>query len=468
MFLQGITKFYTRHPTPPSNARRFGNDHHVRTRIIFLVTSPLRTSSDLLIMDTKRRVVITGMGVVSPNGIGRAAFTEAILEGRSGVRRISRFDPTGLSVQIAGEVPDFDEMAWMDKKERRHVSRVLPLAIAAAAEALADSSLDPAQLSIDQLRRFGVIIGSGGGSQEFTEEQYDLFFHDKQRQMSVHCVPTTVMGTLASDLSIRFGLRGPSHVVTTGCTSSTDAVSYATRQIQSGRADMILSGGADSPIALGIVKGFILMKIMTSSWNHAPEKGSRPFSVDRDGFVLAEGSWMFILEEYEHARFRGAHMLAEIAGYGSTCEAFHRVRLQECGEEPARAIGLAMREAGVGAADIQYVNLHGTSTELNDRIETRALKLALGEERAHRVPMSALKSQIGHPQGACGAAGIASTIVAMQTGRIPPTINLETPDPACDLDYVPRPGRTAAIEHAVANCIAFGSKNSALVLRKVT
>jgi 3-oxoacyl-[acyl-carrier-protein] synthase II len=415
---------------------------------------------------TKRRVVITGMGVVSPNGIGRKAFTEAILAGRSGVRRISRFDASQLSVQIAGEVSGFDELAWMEKKELRHVSRVLPLAIAAATEALNESGIDPAKLSLDQLRRFGVIIGSGGGSQDFTEHQYDLFFHDKQRQMSVHCVPTTVMGTLSSDLSIRFNLRGPSHVVTTGCTSSTDALSYAMRQIQSGRVDLVLGGGADSPIALGIVKGFILMKIMTSSWNHAPEKGSRPFSADRDGFVLAEGSWMFILEEYEHAKARGARMLAEIVGYGSTCEAFHRVRLQECGEEPARAIGIAMQEAGIGPQDVHYVNLHGTSTQLNDRIETRALKLALGEDRAHQVPMSALKSQIGHPQGACGAAGLAATIIAMHTGQLPPTLNLETPAPDCDLDYVPHPGRQAQVEHAIANCIAFGSKNSALVLRR--
>ncbi len=415
---------------------------------------------------TKRRVVITGMGVVSPNGIGRKAFTEAILEGRSGVRRISRFDASHLSVQIAGEVTGFDELAWMEKKELRHVSRVLPLAIAAATEALNESGIDPAKLSLDQLRRFGVIIGSGGGSQDFTEHQYDLFFHDKHRQMSVHCVPTTVMGTLSSDLSIRFNLRGPSHVVTTGCTSSTDAISYAMRQIQSGRVDLVLGGGADSPIALGILKGFILMKIMTSSWNHAPEKGSRPFSADRDGFVLAEGSWMFILEEYEHAKARGARMLAEIVGYGSTCEAFHRVRLQECGEEPARAIGIAMQEAGIGPQDVHYVNLHGTSTQLNDRIETRALKLALGEDRAHQVPMSALKSQIGHPQGACGAAGVAAIIIAMHTGQLPPTLNLETPAPDCDLDYVPHPGRKAQVEHAIANCIAFGSKNSALVLRR--
>ncbi len=414
----------------------------------------------------RRRVVITGMGVVSPNGIGNASFSEAILAGRSGVRRISRFDAAEIPVQIAGEVRDFDELAWVEKRERKHVSRVLPLALAAGSEALREAGLDQDSLRLEEKRRFGVILGSGGGSQEFTEEQYRLFFHQEYKKMSLFCVPTGVMGTLSSDLSVRFGLLGASHMVTTGCTSSTDALGYSVRQIQAGRLDMALSGGADAPIALGIVKGFILMKILTDSWNDAPERGSRPFSVNRDGFVLAEGAWMFVLEEYEHARARGAQMLAEIRGYGSTCEAFHRVRLQECGEEPARAIGLAMAEAGIAASDVNYVNLHGTSTQLNDRIETRALKLVLGA-RAGDVPMSALKSQIGHPQGACGAAGVAATIVAMRSGRIPPTINLETPDPECDLDYVPDTGRQRAVEHAVCNCIAFGSKNSALVLRNV-
>jgi 3-oxoacyl-[acyl-carrier-protein] synthase II len=414
----------------------------------------------------KKRVIITGMGTVSPNGIGNSQFSDAILSGKSGVGRISRFDASEIQVQIAGEVRGFDELAWVDKRERKHVSRVLPLALAAATEALHTAGIEPDRLSLADKRRIGVILGSGGGSQEFTEEQYRLFFQQKYKQMSLFCVPTGVMGTLSSELSVRFGLRGPSHVITTGCTSSTDALGYAMRQIQSGRIDMALVGGADAPIALGIVKGFILMKIMTDSWNESPERASRPFSVDRDGFVLAEGSWMFVIEEYEHARARGAVMLGEICGYGSTCEAYHRVRLQECGEEPARAIGLAMKEAGIAAGDVHYVNLHGTSTQLNDRIETRALKLALGE-RAREVPMSALKSQIGHPQGACGAAGLAATLVAMQCNQIPPTINLENADPDCDLDYVPDVGRKKNIEHAICNCIAFGSKNSALVLRSV-
>jgi 3-oxoacyl-[acyl-carrier-protein] synthase II len=406
------------------------------------------------------------MGAVSPNGLGRERFAEAILAGRSGVGRITHFDPSEIPVQIAGEVSGFDELAWVEKRERKHVSRVLPLALAAANEALGQAGVEVDSLTLEERQRFGVILGSGGGSQEFTEEQYRLFFHQQYRQMSLFCVPTGVMGTLSSDVSIRFGLRGPSHVITTGCTSSTDAMGYSVREIQSGRADTILTGGADAPIALGIVKGFILMKILTDSWNEAPEKGSRPFSVNRDGFVLAEGAWMFVLEEYEHARARGADILAEVAGYGSTCEAFHRVRLKECGEEPARAIRIAMQQAGIAARNVHYVNLHGTSTQLNDRIETQALKLALGDQ-ARGVPMSALKSQIGHPQGACGAAGVAATIVAMKHGQIAPTINLDSPDPECDLDYVPEAGRRVSIEHAICNCIAFGSKNSALVLRNV-
>ena len=414
----------------------------------------------------KRRCVITGMGVVSPNGIGTAAFREAALAGKSGVRRISRFDPSEIQVQIAGEVSDFDELAWVDKKERKHVSRVLPIALCAASEALTNAGVDCSSLPLKDRQRFGVIIGSGGGSQEFTEEQYRLFFHQQYSKMSLFCVPTGVMGSLSSDLNVRFGLRGPSHVITTGCTSSTDAMAYAMRQIQSGRLDWVLTGGADAPISLGTVKGFILMRILTDRWNDEPEKGSRPFSVDRDGFVVAEGSWMFVLEDHEHAKARGARILAEVAGYGSTCEAYHRVRLMECGEEPARAIELAMKSAGIGPEDVDYVNLHGTSTQLNDRIETRALKLALGSERARQVPMSALKSQIGHPQGACGAAGLAATLIAMHAEQIPPTLNLQNPDPECDLDYVPDPGRRKKIEHAVCNCIAFGSKNSALVLRR--
>jgi 3-oxoacyl-[acyl-carrier-protein] synthase II len=413
-----------------------------------------------------KRAVITGIGVVSPNGIGKTAFCRAVLGGKSGVKHITSVDPTELPVKIAGEVQDFNELDWMEARERKHVSRVVPLAIAASTEALADSGIDYTKLSLDQQREIGVVLGTGGGAQDFTEHQYDLYYRGHIKQVSLFTIPSGTAGTISSEVSMRFGLRGMSHVITTGCTSSTDAIGHALRQVQLGTLPVMLVGGVDAPLAWGIIKAFSLMKIMTESWNHAPERGSRPFNVDRDGFVLAEGAWMFVVEEYDRARARGARIYAEIAGYGSTCEAFHRVRLQECGEEPARAIQLAMQEARTSADDMHYVNLHGTSTQLNDRIETRALKLALGD-RAYQVPMSALKSQIGHPQGACGAAGVAATLIAMQHNLLPPTINLEKPDPDCDLDYVPEAGRKAEIEHAICNCIAFGSKNSALVLRRV-
>ena len=413
-----------------------------------------------------KRAVVTGLGVVSPNGIGKAAFCKAILAGQSGVKQITRFDTSELPVKIAGEIQDFNELDWMEARERKHVSRAVPLALAAATEALTDADIDAAKLSLNEQREIGVVLGTGGGAQDFTEHQYDLYYKGKIKQVSLFTIPSGTAGTLSSEVSMRFGLRGMSHVITTGCTSSTDAIGHALRQVQLGTQPVMLVGGVDAPLAWGIMKAFTLMKIMTESWNQEPERGSRPFSQDRDGFVVAEGAWLLVVEEYDHARSRGAHIYAEVTGYGSTCEAFHRVRLQECGEEPARAIQLAMQEAKVSPEDIQYVNLHGTSTQLNDRIETRALKLALGDH-AYKVPMSALKSQIGHPQGACGAAGVAATLVSMEHNLLSPTINLEQPDPNCDLDYVPAPNRKAQIEHAICNCIAFGSKNSALVLRRI-
>lgn len=412
-----------------------------------------------------RRVAITGMGVVSPNGIGKIEFCRALLAGKSGVKRISRFDPSALPVQIAGEIPEFDEPAWIDAKERKHVSRVVPLCYAASSEAIKDAGIDPVSLTMEQKREIGVILGSGGGAQEFSEEQYRLWHSGHVKQVSLFCIPSGTMGTLSSEISMRFGFRGYSHVITTGCTSSTDAIGYAADHIRAGVQPIFLVGGADAPITPGIIKGYSLLRALTQSWNHAPERASRPFSADRDGFVLAEGSWMFVLEDYEHAQARGARIYAELAGYASTCEAFHRVRMSESPDEPARAIRLALEEARLSPQDVQYVNLHGTSTPLNDRVETRALKLALGDH-ALKVPMSGLKSQIGHAQGACGAAGVAATLIAMEHSALPPTINLDAADPECDLDYVPQAGRKASIEHAVCNCVGFGSKNSAIVLRK--
>ena len=412
-----------------------------------------------------RRVVITGMGAVSPNGIGTEAFWCATRKGLSGVAAITRFDTSGMAVRVAGEVNDFREEVYVTAKDRPHTSRATPLAIAAVTEALQWAGLDTAAMDRDQLRGIGVIVGSGGGSVEFTEEQYRLYHSGNWRQCSVYVVPSSTMGTLASEISMKFGLRGASHVITTGCTSSTDALGYAFQTIRAGGGvDTIVAGGVDAPIAPLIMRGFMAMRIMSQSWNDEPERASRPFSRDRGGFVIAEGAWFFVLEEREKALARGATILGEIAGYGSTCEAYHRVRLEECGEEPARAISLALEQAEVSPEAVNYLSYHGTATELNDRIETRAVKLAFGKH-AYKLPGSSLKSLIGHPQGACGAAGVAATLMAMRDGVLPPTANVEVPDPECDLDYITETGRSAGIEYAVANCIAFGSKNSALVLK---
>ena len=414
-----------------------------------------------------RRVVITGIGAVSPNGIGRERFWEATRNGLSGVRRITRFDPSGFVVQVAGEVPDeFDEKKYVEIKDRPHVSRAVPLAAASVAEALEDAGVDWKGMNRDELRQVGVIVGSGGGSQDFTEEQYRLYYGGHLKQCSVYTIPTGTIGTLASEVSMRFGFRGLSHIISTGCTSSTDAMGYAFHHIQRGSLNMMIAGGVDSPLAPLILRGFQLMRIMSTRWNHEPQRASRPFSRDRDGFVIAEGSWFFVMEEMEQAKARGAHIYGEVAGYGSTCEAYHRVRLEECGEEPARAIGMALDEAGVAPGDVQYISYHGTSTELNDRIETRAVKLAF-DGHAYKLPGSAIKSLIGHPQGACGAAGVAATLLAMRDGVAHPTLNVDEPDPDCDLDYIQNTPRKLDIEHAVCNCIAFGSKNSAMVLRRV-
>ncbi len=413
-----------------------------------------------------RRVVITGMGCVTPIGIGREAFWHGLETGASGVRCIEEFDVSKSPVKIAAFVQDFDWQSQLNIKDRKHVARTVPLALAAAREALGDAGIDPESLSLEQKRAFGVEIGTGGGGLAFTEKQYSYWYIGPETQASVYVIPSSTHGGLSSELSMAFGLRGLSHVVSTGCTSSTDAIFYAAQHIATGRQDTMIAGGVDAPLAPGILAGFNVMTVLTNKWNDEPHRASRPFSANRSGMVLGEGSWMYILESYESAVERGAQIYAEITGYASTCDAYHRVRLEDTGTEPARAMSLALADANRTAEDIDYVNLHGTSTVLNDRIETNAVKVALGS-RSTTIPMSATKSQVGHPQGASGAAGIGSALFAMTTGTIAPTINLDTPDPDCDLDYVPNVARKHDVNIALCNCIGFGSKNSALVLEKI-
>jgi 3-oxoacyl-[acyl-carrier-protein] synthase II len=412
------------------------------------------------------RIVISGFGCLTPLGNSREELWDGFRHARSGIARIGAFDPTEFTVQIAGEVRGIDPFETLHPRDRQHVSRTTALTVVAAKQAIEDANLDTAALDQEQRRRIGVVIGSGGGGLSFTERQYQYWYRGEPKKASVYTIPTSTIGGLSSEISMAFGFQGPSHVISTGCTSSSDALFYACENIITGRADTVITGGADAPLAPGILAAFALMRVLTESWNKEPQAASRPFSADRDGFVLGEGAWIYVVEREETARQRGAPIYAEVLGYGSTCDAHHRVRPDESGIEPGRAMEIAMADAGITPADVDYVNLHGTSTVLNDRIETRALKLCFGD-RASAIPMSATKSMIGHPQGASGAAAISAILFAMRSGLIPPTLNLQKADPECDLDYVPLKPRPASVRIALANCIGFGSKNSALVLRSV-
>jgi 3-oxoacyl-[acyl-carrier-protein] synthase II len=416
-------------------------------------------------MSDRRRVVVTGIGVVSPNGVGRENFAAACRTGRSGIRPL-QIDLTKLRSTVAGIAVDFDPTAVMTTPELRRVPRMIPMALAASSEALTQAKLDADQFrgDIDSARRIGVALGTGGGGLAFIEDQYrDFFIHGTG---SLYSITAGTHGNLSSELSIAFGLRGPSHVLSTGCTSSTDAIGHAMMQIRAGIVPMMLAGGADSPISRGILTTFERMRVISTRRWDDPARASRPFSVDRDGFILGEGAWMFVLEDAEHAAHRGATVLAELTGYGSTCDAYHRVQIAPDVEEPVRAMKLAMADAETSPDTIDYINLHGTGTILNDRLETAAVRKCFGEH-ADRIPCSSTKSMIGHAQGACGAAGLAATILSMRDGMLHPTINLDQHDGDCDLDYVSTGPRPASIDTALCNCIAFGSKNSAIVLRKL-
>ncbi|MDQ3749766.1 MAG: beta-ketoacyl-[acyl-carrier-protein] synthase family protein [Acidobacteriota bacterium] len=413
-----------------------------------------------------RRVVITGFGCVTPIGIGREVFWKALRNGESGVGRIESFDVSESKVKIAAEVKNFDWEAELDPKDRKHVARTVPLALAAAREAVKDAEIKTDKLTLTERQNFGVILGTGGGGLAFTEKQYRYWFTGEEKKASIYTIPASTHGGLSSELSMVFGLHGLSHIVSTGCTSSTDAIAYAAQHIALGKQDFMLTGGVDAPLALGILKAFNVMTVLTNEWNDEPNRASRPFSKDRSGIVLGEGAWIFVLENLESAQKRDAKIYAEIKGYGSTCDAYHRVRLEENGVEPARAMSLAMEDAGVLPETVDYVNLHGTSTQLNDKIETLSIKNAFGEH-AYKLTTSATKSQIGHPQGASGAAGIGATLLALNENIIAPTINLDSVDEDCDLDYTPNTAHeNAAVKIALCNCIGFGSKNSAVVLEK--
>ena len=406
--------------------------------------------------------MVTGIGAVTPAGVGRELFAAALREGRSTVGRLSQFELNGLPCRVAAEVTGFDPGTVMDAKDLKRVSRATPMGIAATQEALEDAGLaGPAES--DTRRALGIVIGSGAGGIEFGERQYRHYFAGDYGRISPYSISTSFVGSLSSEISIALGLSGMSHVVSTGCTSSTDAIGYGLDMIRSGRVDILLTGGVEACITPALMTGFCRMKVVSTGFNDEPHRASRPFDRSRDGFVIGEGSWMMLLEERERALARGATIYAEVAGYGSTCDAYHRVALCPDGVQPARAIRLALDDAEVPVEAVDYVNLHGTATRINDEVETRVIRKVFGSH-AERLPVSATKSMFGHPQGACGAMGVAATALAMRGGFIPPTINLDDPDDGLDLDYVPHESRSVEAQSAVCNCIGFGSKNSSLVL----
>jgi 3-oxoacyl-[acyl-carrier-protein] synthase II len=420
------------------------------------------------------RVAITGIGVVSPYGVGRDRFWRHVSHGCSGTRAIVDFDASPFPCAVAAPVPAvsiddavvISERASQARTDRagrpdpRRYSKASLIAVIAASEAWVDAGLRIGEPGA------GVIVGSGAGGIEVAERQYAEFFRPKQdgwKKITPYAIPISIVGMISSEISIALELHGISHVVSTGCTSSTDAISYAASLIRAGEAEILLSGGADACVTPGMIFGFSKMRAVSTHYNDQPAAASRPFDAGRDGFVLGEGAWMMVLEREDRARARGATVYATIDGYGSTCDAYHRVQMDPDGEQIVRAMTLAIQRSGYAIEEIGYVNFHGTSTVLNDAVEVKCVRQLFGP-RAGSLIGSSTKSMIGHPQGASGAAGIVTTALAMRHGFLPPTINQETLDPQCDLDCIPNEGRAADIAAALCNCLGFGSKNSALVV----
>ena len=412
-----------------------------------------------------RRVVITGLGAVSPNGIGQKEFWKNTCKGISGIDRITSFDPVGLACQIAGEVTNFDPSLYYSAADLKKLPRTVPLAAAATQEALENAGIDLDNFSEEDFESLGVLVGSGGSGFDFSEKQFEIFFSKQKHKISPYAISNSLVGMLSSEISIRFGLQGRSHVISNGCTSSSDALGYAFNTIRYGQEDWFVSGGVESCVTPAMMQGFERMKVNPVNFNNDPCRGSRPFNRDREGFVLAEGCWMLILEELEHAKKRGADIIAEMVGYGTTCDAYHRVAIMPDGKQSSRALRLAMKDGRVNEEEVDYINFHGTSTLLNDKVETLAVKKTFNG-KALSIPSSSTKSMVGHPQGASGALGVSVSALSLKNGFMTPTINMETPDPECDMDYISNIGREKRMDIAISNCISFGSKNSSIVLKR--
>ena len=411
---------------------------------------------------SKRRVVVTGLGIISPIGNTVEAAWNSLMAGRSGITRISRFDASGFASQIAGEVKDFDVTAYLSAKDARRMDVFIHYGLAAAIDAIRDAGIE---VNDANRERIGVNIGSGIGGLLMIETTHRLYCDDGPRKISPFFIPGSIINMISGHLSILYGLQGPNLAVVTACTTSTHAIGESARIIERGDADVMIAGGAESAVCPLAIGGFSAARAL-STRNDDPAGASRPWDKGRDGFVLGEGAGVLVLEEYEHAKKRGARIYCELIGYGRGADAYHMTAPTEDGSGAARCMNAALRDAGLNPDQVDYINAHGTSTPLGDVAETKAIKLSFGAH-ARRLMVSSTKSMTGHLLGAAGGVEAVFTALTLARNAVPPTINLSDPDPECDLDYVPNTAREARIQVALSNSFGFGGTNGTLIFRRV-
>jgi 3-oxoacyl-[acyl-carrier-protein] synthase II len=411
---------------------------------------------------TRRRVVVTGLGLVTPLGTGVEVNWQRLAAGQSGVRAITRFDASALPARVAGEVVDFEPERFMERKDLKKMDIFIQYAVGAAQMAIDDAGL-PLPLAAPE--RTGVIVGVGMGGITTVEGTYQDLVAGNIRRVSPFLIPRIIPNMASGQIALRYGARGPNYATTSACASGAHAIGEALQLIRDGRQDAMLAGGAEAPICLLGVGGFSAMRALATNFNEEPARASRPFDAKRDGFVIAEGAGMLVLEDLEHARARGAHVYAELIGYGATCDAYHMTQPAPEGAGAAECMSRALADAGIAPTDVGYVNAHGTGTPFNDAAETLGVKRVFGDH-ASRLAISSSKSMTGHLLGAAGAVEAAYTVLTLAHRVLPPTINLEEPDPACDLDYVPHEARRASVDVALSNSFGFGGTNAVLVFRR--
>jgi len=409
-----------------------------------------------------KKVVITGMGVISPVGNDIETFWSAIKAGQSGLGPITRFDAAAYDSRVAAEVKNFDPNLYMDRKDSRKMALFTQFAVASAVQAWKQAGLDA---DAPDLERVGVVLGNGIGGIEVFQESYRKLLESGPSRMPPLTVPLMIANEAAGNIAIHFGIKGPAITAVTACASGTDALGQALDMIRAGRADIVVAGGSEGAISEFAVGGFCMLKALSTAYNDQPQKASRPFDAGRDGFVIGEGAGMMILESEEHAKARGAKILGELAGYGASCDAYHITAPEPSGDGGARAISLAIKDAGARPEAVAYYNAHGTSTQMNDPIETQMVKKAFGDH-AKKIKVSSTKSMTGHMIAAAGAVEAIVCMLAIRDSFFPPTINLEKADEECDLDYVPNVGVTGSIDVAASASLGFGGHNACVVLRK--